>query len=179
MEVMLITTKLRIILITLKTKHLWKQIQTYLKIHKTFTANPRILKFWKSILKRGTITGSCWIWTFDSYSIWRSCYKGTTKKSIITDVINFTESSTKSLPFEKHCNDIYSIPLIRQHHDSYLNSNLSRIYESCYTDEPFTVVFNSVENLNIGIFSETKKARHFRLPIPDVFVIFYEYTARN
>ena len=48
------------------------------------------------------------------------------KRAFITEFISFTETiiniSTNSLPFEKHCYDVFSIPLIREHHDSYLYS---------------------------------------------------------
>ena len=44
------------------------------------------------------------------------------KRASTMDAINFTENlnyiSKQSLFFEKHCHDVYSIPLIREHHDS-------------------------------------------------------------
>ena len=46
------------------------------------------------------------------------------KRAILTDAFSFTEkpisNSTNSLPFEKNFNNIFSIPLIREHHDSHL-----------------------------------------------------------
>ena len=48
------------------------------------------------------------------------------------------------LPFKKHCNVIFSIPLIKEHHDSYLYSIQNKTYESRFDDEPFTTVLNPV-----------------------------------
>ena len=46
------------------------------------------------------------------------------KRAFFTDGISFSEkfinNSTNFLPFEKHCNDIHSIPRIRENHDSHL-----------------------------------------------------------
>ena len=45
------------------------------------------------------------------------------KRAFNTDALSSTENliykSTKFQPFEKHCIDIFSIPLIREHSDSY------------------------------------------------------------
>ena len=50
------------------------------------------------------------------------------KRAFIMDAISFTENfiynSTDSLPFEKHCTDIYSMPLSREHHDFFITYSL-------------------------------------------------------
>ena len=74
--------------------------------------------------------------------------------------------------FERHCKDIYSFPLIREHHDSHLYNIDYKIYESSVADIPFTVAFNPVLSNNFGIFSKTKDPKGIYLPIRDPFVYF-------
>ena len=63
------------------------------------------------------------------------------KEQLVVDAIRFTEnlfhSSTNSLPFETKLNNIYSIPLIRQHHDAYLYFINSKICEANFSDTSF------------------------------------------
>ena len=80
--------------------------------------------------------------------------------------------STKSLPFEKHCINIYSVPLIRVHHDSYFYFIRYITCESSFADVPFNVGFNPVKNINTGFFPEKINHRDFDLAIQDVFVPF-------
>ena len=80
---------------------------------------------------------------------------------------------TKSLPFEKHCIDNYLIPLIREHHDSYLYYINYKTCGSSFVDVPFTVVFNPAKNVNTRIFSKSINSRAICLKIQDVFLYFY------
>ena len=61
-----------------------------------------------------------------------------------------------SLSFETSCSDFYSIPLIREHHESYLFYEHYKIFEKNFADVVFTVVSHPVKNMNSGIFSLTK-----------------------
>ena len=110
-------------------------------------------------IKKNTSTTSWKIWSFHSYTNRLSCRYRKTKKALITDGFMFTENlifiSTKSLLFEKHCKDIFSNTLIRGNQDSYLYYFQYKNCESSFADVHFSVVFNSIENFNQGIFSKT------------------------
>ena len=92
------------------------------------------------------------------------------------DNINLTEKpiniSTFSPAYRRHCNDLYSILLIREHYDSCLFYNLCKTCELSLADVPSTVVFNPVKNFNTGIFSKITNVTDFRLPTQEVFVHF-------
>ena len=98
------------------------------------------------------------------------------KRAFFEDAINFTDNlknlSTNFLPFEKHCNDIHSIPLFREHHDSYLYYIQCKTCESGFADVLFTVVFNPVKNINPGIFWKTMKLSDSSFPMKILFVHF-------
>ena len=81
-------------------------------------------------------------------------------------------NSTTSLFFGKYCNEICSISLIREHHETFSYCNQSKTHESSFADEPFTVLFNPVKNKNTAIFSKTILARDIYLPIQDNFIHF-------
>ena len=51
------------------------------------------------------------------------------------------------LLFETEPHSIHTIPLLREHLDSYLNYLRFKIYEITPTQTPFKVIFNSVENV--------------------------------
>ena len=54
-------------------------------------------------------------------------------------------------------------------------------FESNFADAPFTVVFNPVKNITIGIIPKRKNSRSIGVPIHDVFyfLTFSEKTAEN
>ena len=93
------------------------------------------------------------------------------KEHFFTNAISFTENpiynSANSRPIEKHCIETYSIPLIREQHDSCFYI-FYKTFESNYADVLFTVVFNPVKNLNTGIVLQTKDPRGILLPLHDV-----------
>ena len=61
--------------------------------------------------------------------------------------INCIYISSSSLSFEKRCNDIFSILLIIERHDSHLDYNHYKTCDSSFADFPFTVVFDLSETL--------------------------------
>ena len=81
------------------------------------------------------------------------------QRALIVDAIRFTENliynSTNSLPFETKLNNIYSIPLIREHHDAYLYFINSKTCEASYSDTSFNINFTPVPNVNTKTFSKT------------------------
>ena len=98
------------------------------------------------------------------------------KRAIITDAISFTEgtiyNSTNFSPFEKHQNDSYATPLIREHHDFCLYCTQYKTFESSSADVPFTVLFSPAKNVNTGIFSKTTNLTDFYFSIQVVLVPF-------
>ena len=71
--------------------------------------------------------------------------------------------------FGKPCNNIFSNPLIREHHYSYLHYIHC---ESSFSDLFFTLVFNPVKNKISEVFSKIIGFRFIYLPIKDVVVHF-------
>ena len=100
------------------------------------------------------------------------------QRALIVDAIRFTENliynSTNSLPFETKLNSIYSIPLIREHHDAYLYFINSKTCEASYSDNSFNINFNPVPNVNTKTFSKTIIRHDIFTPIQDVFCQFLD-----
>ena len=100
--------------------------------------NPRILLVWDTYWKSTKL-----LCRIAATILWSS----------LNWAIKILKKPKKSLPFGKHFNDIHSIPLLREHHDS------CRFYEHYKTCEKIfavvacTVVSDSVKNINTGIFS--------------------------
>ena len=98
------------------------------------------------------------------------------KRAFVTDATNFTEIlifiSINSLPFEKHSKDFYSIPLVREHLDSFPSHTHFKTCESSFADVPFTVVFNLIKSIITGTFSTKINPKPMYLPIQDVLVHF-------
>ena len=96
------------------------------------------------------------------------------KRAFITDALNFTENIIKKInkipPFVKHCNDVYSSPGNREHHDFYMYYIQYKTCESSLANLFFTVVFNPFKNDKIGIFSITKSPRAIHLSTQVVIV---------
>ena len=100
------------------------------------------------------------------------------QRALIVDTIRFTENliynSANSLPFETKLNNIYSIPLIRGHHDAYLFFINSKTCEASYSETSFNINFLPVPNVNTKTFSKTINPRDIFTPIQDVFCQFLD-----
>ena len=97
------------------------------------------------------------------------------KRAIVTDAINFTDNlvyiSKNFLPFEKHCIDVHSIPLIREHHDFILFYLPYKTCERSFANLLVTVVCNPVKNNITEIFPRTISPTDLFLLFQDVFVL--------
>ena len=71
---------------------------------------------------------------------------------------------------KKHYKNVYSIPLVRKHHGTYLHYVDEIACESCIADARFTAVLNSVKNINKRKLSKTNYPDFF--PIQDAFLHF-------
>ena len=76
---------------------------------------------------------------------------------------------TNPLPFETEPHSIHTIPLLREHLDSYLYYIRYRTYETTPSHGQFQVIFNSVENVITGTHYRTKYPQKIQLTIQDVF----------
>ena len=75
-------------------------------------------------------------------------------KDITPFLHNLIYNSTKPLPFENHPIDIYSFPLIREHHDSYLYYIYSK-QTTHETDDPtIKITFPPLSNFNTDTFTK-------------------------
>ena len=76
---------------------------------------------------------------------------------------------TNPLPFETEPHSIHTIPLLREQLDSYLYYIRYRTYEITSSQTQFQIIFNSVENVNKGIYYRTIYPQSIQLTIQDVF----------
>ena len=76
---------------------------------------------------------------------------------------------TNPLPFETEPHSKHHIPLLRDHLDSYLYYIRYKTYEITPSQTQFQVFFNSVENVNTGIYNRTIHPQNIQLTIQDIF----------
>ena len=77
-------------------------------------------------------------------------------RSITYDINPFLQNLifqyTNPLPFETEPHSIHTIPLHREHIDSYHYYIRYKTYEITPSQTQFQVIFNSVENVNTGTY---------------------------
>ena len=76
---------------------------------------------------------------------------------------------TNPLTFETEHHSIHTIPLLREHLDSYFYYIRHKTYELTPSQTQFQVIFNPVENVNTGIYYRTKYPQNIQITIQDVF----------
>ena len=108
-------------------------------------------------------------------------YKNEHSLRMLSSVLKYLYIFQQILCRLKKLSKFFSTHLIREHHDSYLFYNHYMNFESNFADAPFTVVFNPVKNITIGIIPKRKNSRSIGVPIHDVFyfLTFSEKTAEN
>ena len=82
---------------------------------------------------------------------------------------------TNPLPFETEPHAIHTIPLAREHCDSYLyyiRYKTLEITEITPSQNLFQVVFNPVEGINTGVYYRTIHPQNITLSIQDVFLTY-------
>ena len=94
-------------------------------------------------------------------------------RSLIQDVTPFLNNIifqyTNPLPFETEPHIVQTIPLAREHCDSYLYYNRYKTLEITSSQTPFQVIFNPVKGINSGTFYRTIHPQNITLSIQDVF----------
>ena len=94
-------------------------------------------------------------------------------RSLIQDVKPFLQNIifqyTNPLPFETEPHILHTIPLVREHCDSYLYYIQSKTLDITPSQTPFQVIFNPVKGINLGTFYRTIHPKNITLSIQDVF----------
>ena len=94
-------------------------------------------------------------------------------RSLIQDVTPFLNNIifqyTNPLPFETEPHILHTIPLLREHCDSYLYYIRYKTLEITPSQTPFQVIFNTVKGINSGTFYRTIHPKNITLSIQDVF----------
>ena len=94
-------------------------------------------------------------------------------RSLIQDVTPFLNNIifqyTNPLPFETEPHILHTIPLVREHCDSYLYYIQYKTLDITPSQTPFQVIFNPVKGINSGTFYRTIHPQNITLSIQDVF----------
>ena len=94
-------------------------------------------------------------------------------RSLIQDVTpflnNITFQYTNPLPFETEPHTVPTIPLAREHCDSYLYYIRYKTLEITSSQTPFQIIFISVKCINSGTFYRTIHPQKITLSLQDVF----------
>ena len=94
-------------------------------------------------------------------------------RSLIQDVTPFLNNIifqyTNPLPFETEPHTVHTIPLAREHCDSYLYYIRYKTLEITSSQTPFQVIFNPVKEISPGTFYRTIHPQNITLSIQDVF----------
>ena len=94
-------------------------------------------------------------------------------RSLIQDVTPFLNNIifqyTNPLSFETEPHILHTIPLVREHCDSYLYYIQYKTLDITPSPTPFQVIFNPVKGINSGTFYTTIHLKIITLSIQDVF----------
>ena len=95
-------------------------------------------------------------------------------RSLIQDVTPFLNNIifqyTNPLPFETEPHTIHTIPLAREHCDSYLYYFRYKTLEITSSQNPFQVIFKPVKEISTGTYYRTIHPQNNTLSIQDVFL---------
>ena len=99
-------------------------------------------------------------------------------RSLTRDVTRFLHKIifqyTNLLPFETKPQKIHSIPLVREHCDSYLYYIRYKTFEITPSQLPFQIIFNPVKDINTGTYYRTIYPQNITLSIQDVFITYIQ-----
>ena len=94
-------------------------------------------------------------------------------RSLIQDVTPFLNNIifqyTNPLPFETEPHILHTIPLVREHCDSYLYYIQYKTLDITPSQTPFQVIFNPIKGINSRTFYRTIHPKKNTLSIQDVF----------
>ena len=99
-------------------------------------------------------------------------------RSLIQDVTLFLNNIifqyTNPLPFETEPHTLHTIPLAREHCDSYLYYIRYKTLEITSSQTPFQVIFNPVKGICTGTYYRTIHPQNITLFIQDVFLTYMQ-----
>ena len=99
-------------------------------------------------------------------------------RSFTQDVIPFLNNLifqyTNPLPFETEPHTIHTIPIVREHCDSYLYYIRYKTLEILPSQKPFQVIFNPVKGMHTGTYYRTIYPQNITLSIQDVFLTYMQ-----
>ena len=99
-------------------------------------------------------------------------------RSLTQDVTPFVNNLifqyTNPLPFETEPHTIHTIPLVREHGDSYLFYIRYKTLEITTSQNSFQVIFNPVKEINTGTYYRTIHPQKVTLSIKDVFLTYMQ-----
>ena len=81
---------------------------------------------------------------------------------------------TNPLPFETEPQTIHTIPLAREHCDSYLYFIRYKTLEITPSQNPFQGIFNPVKGISSGTYYRTIHPQNITLSIQDVFITYMQ-----
>ena len=86
----------------------------------------------------------------------------------------FQYTNRLSLETEPHC--IHTIPLSREHHDSYLYYFCYKTLEITQSQILFQIILNPINNINTGTYYRTIHPQNIILSKQDVFITYMIWT---
>ena len=99
-------------------------------------------------------------------------------RSLTQDVVSFFNNLifqyTNPLPFETEPFSISTIPLLREHLDSYLHYFRYQTIEITPSQQPFQIIFNPVKDINSGILYRTIYPQNLTLSRQNVFTSYID-----
>ena len=99
-------------------------------------------------------------------------------RSLIQDVTPFLNNIifqyTNPLPFETEPHTIHTIPVVREHSDSYLYYFRYKTLEITPSQQPFQIIFNPVQRINNETYYRTIHPQNIPISIQDVFLIYMQ-----
>ena len=99
-------------------------------------------------------------------------------RPLIQDVTPFLNNIifqyTNQLPFETEPHTLHTIPLAREHCDSYLYYIRYKTLQITSTQTPVQVTFNPVKGISTGTYYRTIHPQNITLSIQDVFLTYMQ-----
>ena len=92
-------------------------------------------------------------------------------QDVIPFLNNIIFQYTNPLPFETEPDTIHTIPLAREHCDSYLSYIRYKTLEVTPSQKHFQIIFNPVKGISTETYYKTFHPQNITLSIQDVFII--------
>ena len=105
------------------------------------------------------------------------------RRSSTPDVVPFLNNIifqyTNLLSFETETHNIHTIPLAREHYDSFLYHFRYKTLEPLCSQNPFQIIFNPGKGIKTGTYYRTIDPQNLALYIQDVFITYMDKLEHN